>query len=91
MQATHALQLWSQSFKKPWDGTGEWEIEIEFHVHDLIKRDVDNMCKNVMDALSGITYDDDKQCVRLIVTKRLDRESPSTKVTLRRVHGYLTE
>jgi Holliday junction resolvase RusA-like endonuclease len=91
MNATHALQLWSQSFKKPWVGTGEWELEIEFHVHDLKKRDADNMCKNVMDALSTIVYDDDKSVVRLIVTKRLDREEPRTIVTIRRVHGYLEE
>ena len=89
----HALQLWSQSFKQIWFATSdcEWELEIEFYVHDLRKRDVDNMTKNVMDALSGITYDDDKSVVRLIVTKRLDREKPRTIVTLRRVHGYLEE
>jgi Holliday junction resolvase RusA-like endonuclease len=91
MQATSAIMLWAQSFKKPWDGTGEWELEIEFHVHDLIKRDVDNMCKNVMDALSGITYDDDKQVVRLIVTKMLNRELPRTIVAIRRVHRYLED
>ena len=56
-----------------------------------IKRDVDNMTKNVMDALSNIAYDDDKQVCRMIVTKRLAREKPSTIVTLRRVHGYLDE
>jgi Holliday junction resolvase RusA-like endonuclease len=89
--ATVAIGMWAQSFKKPWDPSGEWELELEFHVHDLIKRDVDNMTKNVMDALSTITYDDDKSVVRLIVTKRLDRETPRTIVTLRRVHGYLEE
>ena len=91
MYAMHALQLWTQSFKMPWDASGEWEMEVEFHVHDLIKRDVDNMTKNVMDALSNIAYDDDKQVCRMIVTKRLAREKPSTIVTLRRVHGYLDE
>ncbi len=87
----HAIQLWTQSFKRPWDGSGEWELELEFNVHNLIKRDVDNMAKNVMDALSGVGYDDDGQCVRLIVTKRLNREKPRTVVTLRHVFGYLEE
>ena len=91
MYAMHALQLWTQSFKKPWDATGEWEMEIEFHTHDLIKRDLDNMTKNVMDALSSVTYDDDKSVVSLKATKVLNREKPRTIVTLRRVHGYLEE
>jgi Holliday junction resolvase RusA-like endonuclease len=90
-QAMHALQLWAQSFKKPWDPSGEWEMECEFNVHDLVKKDVDNLGKQAMDALSGVAYDDDKQVVRMIVTKRLNREKPSTTVTIRRVHGYLEE
>ena len=91
MQAMHALQLWTQSFKKPWDPSGEWELECEFHVHDLVKKDIDNLVKQVMDALSEVAYDDDKQVVRLVVTKRLCREKPHTIVSLRRVAGYLAE
>ena len=91
MQAMHAIQLWTQSFKKPWDPSGEWELECEFHVHDLVKKDIDNLVKQTMDALSDVAYDDDKQVVRLNVTKRLDRENPRTVVSLRRVHGYLEE
>jgi Holliday junction resolvase RusA-like endonuclease len=91
MHAMHALQLWTQSFKKPWDPSGEWELECEFNVGDLVKKDVDNLSKQVMDALSGVAYEDDKQVCRLVVTKRLNRKKPSSIVTLRRVHGYLEE
>lgn len=91
MHAMHSIQLWTQSFKKPWDPSGEWEMECEFSVHDLVKKDVDNLGKQAMDALSGVAYNDDKQVVRMIVTKRLNREKPSSIVTLRRVHGYLEE
>jgi len=91
MHAMHALQLWTQSFRKPWDPSGEWELECDFYVGDLVKKDVDNLAKQAMDALSDVAYGDDKQVVRLICTKRLDRKRPRAIVTLRRVHGYLEE
>lgn len=34
------------------------------------KVDVDNLGKFVLDALNGVVYDDDKQVVRLVLTKR---------------------
>lgn len=35
-----------------------------------MKVDVDNLGKFVMDALTGVAYDDDRQIVRLVLTKR---------------------
>lgn len=36
---------------------------------DTFKPDVDNIAKNVLDALNGIAWDDDSQVVELIVRK----------------------
>ena len=40
-----------------------------------IKPDVDNVAKAVLDALNGLAFDDDKQVVRLEVSKRYDHEA----------------
>lgn len=47
--------------------------------------DVDNLAKGVLDALTGLAYDDDKQVVRLVVTKREtdDGEEPHTTCIVR--------
>lgn len=36
----------------------------------MLKVDVDNLGKFVLDALTGVAYNDDEQVVRLVVTKR---------------------
>ena len=40
-----------------------------------IKLDIDNVAKAVLDGLNGIAFDDDKQVVRLEVSKRYDHEA----------------
>ena len=91
MEATNAIMLWAQSNRRPWDGTGEFHIDLEAHVHDLRKRDLDNILKNTCDALSGIVWDDDQQVVSVKATKSLCRKKPRTIITVSRAHGYLTE
>lgn len=91
MHAMHAVQLWTQSFKMPWDATGEWRVEMEFYVGDLRTKDLDNLQKQFNDAMSGIVFDDDNQVVSIAAKKVLDRERPRSIITIRRVEGYLTE
>ena len=91
LEAIAVIQYWVTKNKEPWDGGGEWHVEIEFYLQDLNKRDIDNLEKNVLDALSGIVYDDDKQVVSVKKRKMLYRKSPRTIVTVQRVEGYLTE
>jgi len=38
------------------------------------KPDVDNICKIILDALNGIAYDDDKQVVKVAITKLYSAE-----------------
>lgn len=44
-------------------------------IQATIKPDVDNVAKAVLDALNGLAFDDDKQVVRLEVSKRYDHEA----------------
>lgn len=91
MEATNAIMLWAQANGTPWDPTGEWHVDIEAHVHDLRKRDLDNVTKNVCDALCGIVYNDDQQVVGIKATKFLNRESPRTIIRVSRAYGHLEE
>lgn len=43
---------------------------------DTFKPDVDNIAKNVLDALNGIAWDDDSQVVELIVRKHPRSREP---------------
>ena len=42
----------------------------------LVKPDIDNVVKLVMDALNGVAYDDDKQVVRQYAEKRYTDGEP---------------
>ena len=46
---------------------------------NLVKPDVDNIAKAVLDALNGVAYDDDSQVVELTV-KKWDRTSRDTEL-----------
>lgn len=91
LEATSAMMRWAHENAKPWEAGGEWHLDIEWHLPDLVRRDIDNLEKNVLDALTSIVYDDDKQVVSVSKTKRLSRTSPRTIVTVTRVEGYLSE
>ena len=53
-------------------------------IKPTIKCDADNCLKAVLDGLNGIAYDDDKQVVTIIVTKRYD-EYPRVDVEISEV------
>ena len=91
MEAASAIMRWKHENQQPWKGDGEWHVDLEYHVHDLIKRDVDNLAKNTLDGMSSVVFNDDKQVVSMAVTKRLNRKSPKTIVTVYRVEGFLEE
>lgn len=91
LEATSAMMRWTHENGEQWNAEGEWALDVEFHVHDLRRRDADNLIKQAMDALSTICYKDDEQVVRLSVAKYLNRKHPKTIVTVSRVHGYLEE
>jgi len=91
MEATSAMMLWAQSNRKAWDATGEWCVDVAFCVPDLRRRDIDNLAKSCLDALTGIVYDDDTQVTVLKATKSLNRSRAQTTVTVTRAYGHLTD
>lgn len=80
---------------KPHDKGGAWELEIAFFmprpkchkktVHHTTKPDVDKLCRTVLDALSGVLYEDDKQVCRLSAYKTYSGSRPSIMITCTRV------
>lgn len=46
-----------------------------------VKKDLDNICKAILDALNGIAYDDDRQVVVIYASKHYS-ENPRVEVTL---------
>lgn len=58
----------------------EVDIAIEFYLPDRRKRDLDNLSKNVLDAMNGIVYMDDRQVVNLLLSKYIDANSPRAVV-----------
>ena len=53
-------------------------------IKPTVKCDADNCLKAVLDGLNGVAYDDDKQVVTIIVTKRYD-ENPRVDVEISEV------
>lgn len=51
-----------------------------------VKKDIDNVCKSVLDALNGIAYDDDRQVVEILAYKYYS-ENPKVYVTLSEIGG----
>lgn len=58
---------------------GEVCLNIIFYVKDN-RSDIDNMLKALMDCLTGLIYEDDKQVVELHVIKMLDKENPRVEL-----------
>ena len=56
----------------------DWEV-------DTFKPDVDNIAKNVLDALNGLAWDDDSQVVELRVRKMPRRREPERLIVS--IHG----
>jgi len=83
--AMQALASYTTAARVVWDPSGDWALGCLWFVPDRRTRDVDNLLKNVMDALSGVCFTDDRQvCDLLPCARRLDKENPRTLITLQR-------
>lgn len=56
-------------FGARWTCVARYSVEVTVHEHDRRSRDLDNACKGVLDGLTGIAWDDDRQIDRLIVSR----------------------
>ena len=76
MQAVTAHPTWDARHGRPMG------VTLACHVGDARTVDVDNLAKNLLDAMKGNAFRDDAQVVRLLVTKVVDRERPRVDVTI---------
>lgn len=53
-------------------------------INHMIKPDVDNCCKYILDCMTGLIYEDDAQIVKLTATK-LYTDAPRTVVHIRQI------
>lgn len=70
--------------KSQWRGkplTGDIMVTIEFFFATKRKRDLDNQNKLVLDALSGIVYEDDAQIAELHLVRRYDAQQPRVEIS----------
>jgi Holliday junction resolvase RusA-like endonuclease len=58
---------------------GELEVSIRFYFCTQRRRDLDNMNKLVLDALTGFAWEDDSQIARLHLYREFDRACPALK------------
>jgi len=61
------------------------EVEIDLFFGDKRTRDIDNFNKLILDALSGIVYEDDKQIQKLTITKNYDKEYPRAEIIIHKI------
>lgn len=50
-------------------GIHEGPFSIEISIFGKCRADIDNVAKGILDALNGVAYSDDRQCVELIVRR----------------------
>ncbi len=71
--------------KSQWKGKsleGEIMLEIKLFFKSKIHHDIDNYGKLLLDSMSGIVYEDDKQIGQMIVTKFHDKDNPRIEITV---------
>lgn len=62
--------------------TGPVAIEITLFYGDKRARDIDNCGKLLLDALTGIVWEDDRQIVEMAVAKAFDKARPRVEIEI---------
>lgn len=72
--------------KTQWQGfkclTGALEIWISLHFKDKRVYDIDNFGKLLLDSLTGIVWNDDRQIQKMTVEKFYDKEKPRIEIKI---------
>ena len=71
-------EIRSQVTNKPL--TDSVALNVLFYYGDKRKRDIDAYLKILLDAMTGIVYEDDNQVTELHVYKDVDKEEPRTEI-----------
>jgi len=61
------------------------KLALTFYCHNKVRRDIDNLCKSVLDPLNGIVYVDDSQIFYLLAQKFVDRTHPRVDIQITEV------
>ncbi len=72
--------------KSQWSGpplAGDVEVSVRFFFKTKRKRDLDNQNKLILDALTGIAYEDDSQISALHLARDYDATNPRMEITVR--------
>ena len=59
-------------------------VSVKKRPYHTVKPDIDKLCRNILDALSGVVYVDDTQVVKLTASKAYD-QAPRVEITVREV------
>jgi Holliday junction resolvase RusA-like endonuclease len=65
-----------------WRLDGTYRVEVHAYFPDARPRDVDNVAKAVLDGLNRVLWNDDRQVVRIVSEKHVDRARPRIEVTV---------
>lgn len=68
-----------------WRLDGTYRVEVRAYFADRRTRDVDNVAKAILDGLNKILWRDDRQVVRIVSEKHVDRAAPRVEVLVEMV------
>ncbi len=80
---TAQFQIWAEA-KSQYSGkplTNPVALDILFYFKDK-RRDIDSGIKALLDCLSGVCYEDDRQIEQLYVRKNYSKKDPRCEVTI---------
>ena len=61
---------------------GDLEVVVKLYFDDKRKRDIDNFNKLILDAGTGILWEDDSQIMKLTIAKFYDKENPRVEIVV---------
>jgi len=64
---------------------GDISVSVTFYFATKRKRDLDNQNKLILDALTGIAWEDDSQVGELHLLRRYDREKPHIEIAVQQL------
>lgn len=80
LRESYQWQARSQWKKKPTEKEVAIDIRLMFRSH--VRHDIDNYGKILLDALTGIVWEDDSQIQSMSVSKWMDKENPRIEVVV---------
>jgi Holliday junction resolvase RusA-like endonuclease len=74
--------------RERWQKDDHWSrfaVSMDMFFPDERTRDIDNVCKSVLDGLNCNIWHDDRQVERLVITRHIDRVAPRTEIEIERL------